>query len=348
MKYLAVFSCIISLVFGPADLCFCEEEKVLNVYNWANAMPESIIRKFEAETGIQVNYSTYTSNEVLYAKLKANPKAGYDIVVPSTYFVDRLRKQNMLQKIDKSKLKNIGNLDPSLLHLEHDPDNDYSIPFLWNATGIVLNDQYHSVKDVSSWADLWNERYRNQLLMLDDTREVFSIALLTLGFSPNDRDPKHIAKAFIKLKDLMPNIKLFNTEAIHSILIDEDITLGVSWSGEIARARVDNPHLQFVYPQEGFVLSIDSMVIPENAKHPNNAHLFLDFILRPEIAKEVSLDTGFATTNTAAYKLLPEAVRNDPIIYPSAEIRKRGYFQTDVGDAAPLYEKYFELLKLGG
>ena len=138
---LSVFCC--SLLFlsmtAKAVSATAPEEKVLNVYNWANALPEHLIRQFEQETGIQVNYSTYTSNEVLYAKLKASPKAGYDIVVPSTYFVDRMRKQDMLQKIETKKLKNFHYLDPSLLKQEHDPSNEYSIPYLWSSTGIAIN-----------------------------------------------------------------------------------------------------------------------------------------------------------------------------------------------------------------
>lgn len=324
------------------------EEKVLNVYNWTGYLPDRLIRQFEKETGINVNYATYGSNEVLYAKLKVDPKARYDIVVPSTYFIDRMRKQDMIQKIDKSKLPNLKNLNPVFLNKAHDPNNDYSVPYLWSTTAIALNDKYHNPASITHWADFWKSEYKNQLLMLDDTREVFSMALMTLGYPPNDTDPEHIKQAYQKLKTLMPNVKLFNTAAVQAAYIDEDITLGMGWGGDIYLANKENPHIRFIFPQDGFIIALDSIVIPKNAPHVENAHRFINFLLRPEIAKQISEETGFATPNKAGQALLPESIRTNPIMYPDDAVLKRGFFQTDVGSAVTIYEKYFELLKLEG
>jgi spermidine/putrescine transport system substrate-binding protein len=321
-------------------------ENVLNIYSWAGYLSDSVISQFEIETGIRVNYATYVNNEVLYAKLKANPDAGYDIIIPSSYFISRMQKQGLIQKIDHSKLAHYKNINPIFLSKEHDPANEYSIPYLWNGTGIAFNTRYHVLKSVSSWQDLWQPRYRDQLLVLDDTRECFSMALIALGYSVNDQDPNHIKAAFEKLKALMPNIKLFNMDAQRSIYLDEDITIGMGLNGDIFLASAQNPHLHFIYPNEGFVITLDSIAIPVGAKHVENAHRFIDFVLRAEIAKQITLESGFSTPNSAAKALLPEQVRTDPILYPNAEILKRGQFQTDVGEAAPLYEKYFERLKL--
>ncbi|MFU8797293.1 MAG: ABC transporter substrate-binding protein [Gammaproteobacteria bacterium] len=324
------------------------EEKILNVYNWADAISEPLLRKFEKETGIKINYSTYGSNEVLYAKLKLNPKVGYDVIVPSTYFIDRMRKQGMLQKIDPSKLPHLKNIYPDLMNKPYDPNNQYSIPYFWNITGIVLNTKYHKPHSVSSWADFWNPEYKNQLLILDDTREVLSIALLRLGYSINTTDPKHLKEAFELLKSLLPNIKLFNVAAQKSNYIDEDISLGMGWNGDAYIAKKENKNLRFIFPKEGFIISLDSMVIPKYAQHVGNAHKFIDFMLRPENAKELSLATGMGIANQAGVALLPDTLRKSQIVYPNEEILKRGQFMMDVGDAAPLYEKYFELLKLEG
>lgn len=324
------------------------EEKVINVFNWSGYMPDSVLAQFQAETGIKVNYSTYDNNETLYAKLKANPQAGYDIIVPSTYFIDRMRSQNMLQPIDKSKLSNFKNLNPELLNKSFDPDNRYSIPFLWSATAMVINTKYWPKGSIKRWSDLWQSKYKDQLLLIDDTREVFSMALLALGYSPNATDKEHIKLAYEKLKQLTPNIKIFNAEGAKSIYIDEDATIGMGWSGDIYLAQQENPSIEYVYPEDGFIIALDSIAIPVNAKHVENAYKFINFILRADIAKTISMETGFATANIEAVKLMPKEVREDPVIYPNQEIMAKGQFQTDAGASSALYERYFQLLKIGG
>jgi spermidine/putrescine transport system substrate-binding protein len=323
------------------------DRKMLNVYTWSDFLPDSVIKQFERETGIKINHSTYMSNEVLYAKMKTNMGEGYDVIMPSAYFINRMVSQNLLQKIDTKKLKNFKHLNADFLSKEHDPQNEYSIPFLWSSTGIVLNTKYHNKKDVTAWADLWHGKYKNDLLLVDDVREIFSMALLVLGDSVNDSDPQHIKAAFEKLKTLLPNVKLFNTDTMRSIYIDEDITLGMGWSGDMYLAQNENPDLAFTYPSEGFVVLLDCLAIPKKSQNVDNAHKFIDFLSRPEIAKQIAVETGFATTNQKAISLLPEAMRQSPILYPDKETMKRGRLQLDVGDAAPLYEYYFERLKLG-
>ncbi len=322
------------------------DENILNVYTWAGYLPQSVIREFEQETGIRVNHSTYANNEVLYAKLKANPDAGYDVVIPSTYFISRMIKQGLLQKIDKSKIPNYHHVNPDFLHKEYDLENDYSIPYLWNSTGIVVNSKFHPVNHIQSWNDLWDPKYHNELLVLDDTREIFSMALLTLGYSINDRNPSHIRQAFEKLKSLMGNIKLFNLDAQRSIYLDEDITLGMGWSGDVFIASQENPNLQFVFPKEGFIVALDNVAIPKGAKHVQNAHRFIDFVLRAEIAKRISLETGFSTPNLAAMNLLPPHIRDNKVLYPDPHVLQRVHIVDDVGETAKMYEKYFERLKL--
>jgi spermidine/putrescine transport system substrate-binding protein len=335
--------CFLLFIGAPVSA----QEKAVNVYNWSNYISNEVLKEFTKETGIKVNYATYDSNETMYAKLKANPHSGYDIVVPSTYFVDRMRRQGMLRALDKTKLSNIKNLNPALLNKPYDPHNHYSIPYFWSSTGIVVNTHYHALANIQSWADFWNPKYRNQLLLLDDVHEVFSIALLALAYSPNDTNPEHIRQAYVKLKQLMPNIRLFNDDGVKSLYIDEDLTLGMAWNGDIFQATQENPAIRFIYPQDGFVISIDSMAIPIGATHLDNAYRFINFILRPDIAKKISLATGYASPNQAAVKLMSKSILNNPMIYPDQKILRRSAVQADAGDAEVIYQKYWELLKIG-
>src|SRR5688572_5086637 len=174
MKKLFFFLC---LLFSTP---LYSEENILNLYTWGGLIPESIIRQFEKETGIKVNASTYDSNETLYAKLRTNRHAGYDVIQPSNYYVDRMRKQNMLQKLDKKLLPHFKNLNPRFLNLPYDPDNLYSLPFVWATTGLFMNRAIITSR-IKRFQDLWNPRFRNQVLLLNDVREVFSMGLKVLG-----------------------------------------------------------------------------------------------------------------------------------------------------------------------
>jgi spermidine/putrescine transport system substrate-binding protein len=322
------------------------EEKVLNIYTWSGYLPDTVIRAFEKETGIHINLSTFANNEALYAKLKANPELGYDIIMPSSYFISRMIKNQLIQPLDKSKLKHLQNLNPYFLNKSYDPNNIYSVPYLWNATGIVINRRYHDPKAVQSWQDLWSASYIKQLLLLDDTREIFSMALLTLHHSANSTDPKALQDAYLKLKALKKNVKLFNTDAQRSIYINEDLSLGMGLNGDLYLATLENSNLTFQYPKEGFVISLDCIVIPKKAKHPLNAHRFIDFVLQANIAKQISLESGFPTPNSAAQQALPLSLKKNSILYPNPKIMAKGQIQEDVGPAAMLYEHYFEMLKL--
>lgn len=324
-------------------------DKVLNLYIWYGEIPDAIIQKFEQETGIKVNYSTYDDNETMYAKLKTSKSIGYDIVEPSSYYVDRMSQEGMLEEIDNTKLSNYKNLDPNFLHPAYDPEGKYALPYLWGITGIYVNQKYFNRNAIHSWADLWQQQYRHKLSLLNDPREVFSMSLISLGYSANDSNPQHIAQAYQHLVDLLPNIKLFNSDAIPSIFIDEDATIGMAWNGDIYKASQENSNLQFIFPKEGFVIWVDNFAIPKNAPHLANAYKFLDFILRADNSEQATLTFGYATANTAARNLLPKSIRENPVIFPPNEVMHRGQFQTDVGDnALALYAKYWELLKIAG
>jgi spermidine/putrescine transport system substrate-binding protein len=337
---------LMSFIFLSLDID--AQNNVVNVYNWSNYISDEVLAQFTRETGIKVNYTTYDSNETLYSKLKANPRSGYDVIVPSTYYINRMRQEGMLQRLDKNKLPEIKNLNPSLLNKPYDPNNQYSIPYFWSATGIAVNTHYINPKTVQSWEDLWKPEYQNKLLLLDDVREVFSIALITLGYSPNDTNPQHIQEAYLKLKKLMPNVKLFNNDAVKSLYVDEDVLIGMVWNGDLYKAQQENPEIAFIYPKPHYIISIDSMAIPIYAPHLDNAHRFINFILRADIAKKLSLSTGYSSANRAAMHLMSEELRKNSTIYPDSATLKRSQIQEDVGKQNLLYEHYWELLKILG
>lgn len=339
---------IIFLLLLPLS-AYAADAKVLNIYAWTGEVPDFVVREFEKETGIKVNISTYENNEIMYAKIRATKNPGYDLVMPSSYFVDRMRRQNLLEKLDKSKLKNWNNLNPSFLDPTYDPNSQFSVPFIWGVTGIFINKNYYDSKSVTGWNDLWDKRFYDKMMLLDDTREVFSMALLSLGYSANDKDPEHIKQAYLKLRKLMQNVKVFSTDTVVSIIIDEDATVGMAWNGDTFKASQDNKNVAFIFPKDGFVIWVDTFSIPTSAPHKDNAYQFIDFVLRPEIAKEIAVFTSFPTANAAAQKLLPESIRNNPTVYPSKEVLSHGQFQTDLGDdTLALYEKYWEELKMSG
>lgn len=341
-----------AILFFAFLFCSCvtfsvEAREVVNIYTWADYIPADLIKKFEKETGIQVNYSEFDSNEMLYTRLKSNPKLGYDVIFPSSYYVQRMVRENMLKQLDKAQLSHFRHLNPSLLNLSFDPQNHYSVPYTWGTTGIVVNRKYFNPHKINGWSDFWDPTLKNQLLIFDDMRQFFAIALLQLGYSVNDTDQSHIEKAYNLLKKLRPNIKLFSVEAAQNIYVDEDAHIGMGLSGEVYNAITENPDLTYIYPKEGFELWIDCMAIPVNAPHPKSAQMFINFILRPDVAKRISLYTGFSTPNLVAISLLPKKMAKSEILNPSGSLIQRGKLFVDLGKTNAVYEYYWNRLKIG-
>jgi spermidine/putrescine transport system substrate-binding protein len=314
---------------------------VLNIYSWAGHLPDTVVKQFEEITNIRVNITYYANNEMLYAKLKTDPSAKYDLILPSNYLLPKLMQQNMLQKLDVNKLRHWD-----AAHANKLVNHDYALPLLWSSTGIIVNTKYHNFGNSLSWQELWKQTYNNQLLLLDDAREVFSMALFTLGYSPNTTNAEELQAALHKLQALLPNVKLFNSEALPAIYIDEDITIGMIWSGEAYLAQKANPALKFYYPTEGFVTAIDCIAIPQGAPHVDAAYQFIDFVLRADVAAEIARQTGFATPNLAVKQQLPAELRHHPIMFPTPALLTRQQLQLDIGKHINLLEEYFALLKM--
>ena len=225
------------------------KDKILYIYNWSEYMPKDVLKNFTKETGIKVKYSTYDSNEAMYAKIKTVGSSSYDIIVPSTYFVGKMSKENLLEKLDKTKIPNYSNLDKKLLNKDFDKNNDFSIPYLWGSSGITYN--LGLIKNsVDSWANLWDSEYKNSILLNDDLREVFGIALRTLGYSSNTQNPKEIEEAYNKLKELLPNVKMFYSESQKQVYLNEDVKLGMNFNGESYMASLENDKIKYRFKND--------------------------------------------------------------------------------------------------
>lgn len=321
----------------------CFAQKTLNLYVWGGEIPLSLIKKFEDETHIEVNFSTFDSNEALYAKLKTNND--YDVVLPSSYLVGKLIKNDFLKPIDKSKLPNIKNISPAFLGMNFDRTNSYAIPFTWGATGIFHNKLYSGRPQ--HWQELWQVKFKDRLLMIDDAREVFAIALLSLGYSPNDTEPKHLKEAYEKLIKIQPNIKLLSSNTIQGLIVDEEATLGFAWNGDIFKVLGENKNIDFFLPEEGFAMWIDCLAILKNAPHPVEAHQFINFMLDGKNAAKAIISESMSSPNLAAKQYLPKKILESKIMYPDPDTIRKGTVLADLGPkATKIMLEYWQKFKL--
>lgn len=321
--------------------------KELYVYNWSEYMPDSVLDDFRKETGIKIIMSTYDSNEALYAKIKMVDAKGYDLIVPSTDFVSRMRKEGLLRPLDKALLPNLVNIDPHLLNQSFDPDNTYSVPYMWGSTAIAVNTKDPAAAAVASYADLWNPDLKGKLLLPNDMRGVLGIGLKRLGYSLNEIDPAKVGEACELLRPLMASVRVFDSDSPKQALLNNEVQVAVLWNGEAYIASGENPDIRYVYPPEGFSLWIDNLCIPKNAENVENAHLFIDYLMRPEVAALICQEMGYSSPNTKAQELLPEEVHGNAIVYPAEADMLRGEFETDLGLAAKSYEECWMSLKTG-
>lgn len=315
------------------------EEKVLNLFIWNDYLAEDTIPNFEKETGIKVMVSNYGSNEELDAKL-APGNSGYDIVVPSASSYERQIKSGYYQKLDKAKLPNLKNMDPEIqqrLALQ-DPNNDYAVLHMWGTTGIGYNAAKVKAANPNAPLDSWRLVFDPAVAksfqkcgigVLDSATEMFNMVLLYLGKDPNSQNPDDLNAAGEAMMKFRPYIKYVDTQRMITDLANGEICAAVGYNGDLLQARdraeenKTGQEITYVIPKEGSIIWFDSHLIPKDAPHPNNAHLFIDYMLRPEVIAAVSDFTNYANGNASATALVDEAVRNDPGVYPPTEIRAK-------------------------
>jgi putrescine transport system substrate-binding protein len=317
------------------------EQKTLNVYNWSDYIDPSVVPGFEKEYGIKVNYDVFDSNEVLETKLLAG-RTGYDVVVPSASFLQRQIQAGVFQKLDKTLLPNLKNLDPQITQIiqAHDPGNQYGVNYLWGTSGVGYNQakiaQAMPDAPVNSFRMFYDPSVvRNfqkcGVSILDAPDEVVGTVLVYLGRNPNSESLDDLKAAEQVLVSIRPYIRYINSSRYIEDLANGDLCLALGWSGDIGQARArasdDGKGVEIKYniPREGAILFFDMLAIPADAPHPKNAHLFINYLLRPEIAAKNSAMMHYATSNAAAYSLVDPAVLSDPGVYPTAAMKEHLY-----------------------
>jgi len=329
-------------------LAFCPiagaADNELNLLAWSEYVPQEVIDGFTKQTGTKVNYEAYASNEEMVSKLLAGATA-YDLIQPSEYMVEALAKKNKLAKIDWSKVPNIRNIDPALRHLPTDPDEQYSIPWMTGTVGIVVNTD--KVKDdIRGYKDVFQDKFKGRIVVLNDNREIVSWALNTLGIPINQITPETLDKARPVIANWVKLIRVYDSDSPKTALLNGDVDLGIVWSGEAALCWNENKKFKYVLPVEGAHRFVDSLAIPADAAHPGAAMAFMNYILRPEVSKLISDKFPYTNPNLAARKLLSKEQLANPASYPPGD-NKLELFR-DIGSSAADVDRLVTELKSGG
>jgi len=322
----------------------------LNLFVWTEYIPNEMLECFQRVYNVRINRDEYSANEEMYAKLLAGG-ANYDLVMPSDYFVPLMIRQGLLQKLDKSRLAVIPYFNPAYLNLPFDPNNEYTIPYQAGTDAIMVNTE--RIKEpITAFADLWRPEFARRMVSVDDSRTLIGIALLTLGYDINTRDPAQLEEAKAKLAQLIPNIKVFDSDSPKTALIGGDVDLGIIWTGEAALAKQENPAFEYIYPVEGPILWQDNWAIPANAPHLDAAYAWLNYILQPDLFWLTLRDFPYNNPHQAALEWarvnqpeLYDSYMNSPITNIPPEVLARGHRVEDVGEATPLYDRIWTEVK---
>ena len=312
-----IFALLLALVLmsacAVAETVNQKDEAVLNIFSWEGYIDyQTVIQPFEQETGIKVNYATFGSNEEMYEKLSAVNGGDYDIVLASDYILNATREAGLMQKLDMSIVTNFSNLNPGFTHQYFDPDSEYVMPYVCGIPLIVYNPENVDV-EINGFNDLWNPALADSVGLIDDARVTIGMVLLSMGQSMNTTDEAVLAEAAEKLAALKANIHVLEYENLHNYLVSGDIDVAYTFTPFVALALMENPDLKVVWPQEGLGFGIDGCFIPVNAPHAKNANLFLEFLLRPEIAAVCAEWQCYCSPNEAAQAVLSEDYKQNPV-----------------------------------
>jgi putrescine transport system substrate-binding protein len=316
-----------------------QEERVVHVYNWVNFIGKTTIADFECQTGIRVVYDMYDTAEILETKLLTG-RSGYDVVFPPSTYLRRLANAGALMKLDMSRLPNRANLDPGLMAQValNDPGNEHAIAYTWGTTGIAYNPalvlKTMGVDAVDSWAAIFDPQNAAKLAdcgitILDSRDDVFEAVEVYLGTDPGNEDLQELAAAEEVLRRVRPFVRKFDSSEYHGMLATGETCIALGWSGvkQIARSHQDANSaysmIEYVIPREGAPAYFDTAAIPADAPHSENAHAFLNYLMEPKVIADVTNTVGYANANSSATPFVDAAVRNDPAVYPDAEVRTR-------------------------
>lgn len=306
----------------------------VNVLNWSSYIPDSVINDFEEKYHIKVNYGTYSSNEELLAKITSSKNGTYDVIFPSDYMVELMRDRGLIQRINRSKLKNFKNINSLFLNQKYDINNEYSIPFLSTIVVIAVNREH--IKDkISGYQDLLNTNFKNNIIMLDDQRIVIGMAMLSLGYNMNEVNDEAMNKAKEWLMQLKPNIKAYDSDSPKTFFITEEVDIGVMWNAEAELAKLSNPNIEIIDPVEGHAISTDNYAIVSGAENLDNAYLFIDYLLQNNVSAKITKEYPYIS---------PNMIQQNSHI-DVHHIFKNGYYVKNIGSNIRSYDKLWADIK---
>lgn len=335
---------LLIVVVGMVLSAGCSSNKTtLKVYNWGDYIDEDVIKEFEKEFGVKVIYDEFATNEDMYVKINAGG-GDYDVAFPSDYMIKRMIDEDLLYKIDFENVPNYKYIDPQFKNLGYDPDNEYSVPYMWGTVGILYNKTM--VDDpVESWQILWDPKYSKQILMLDSQRDSIGVTLKMLGYSLNTKDTQELEAAKEALIQQKPLVLAYVGDEVKDKMISGEAALAVVWSGDAVYMKRENPDLEYVIPKEGSNLWFDGMVIPKTSKNKKEAELFINFMSRTDIAFKNTDYIGYSTPHAEAKKLLDEDLANDKSAYPILEELKDCEVFQDLATSAKDYDRIWTEVK---
>lgn len=317
-----VIPAVICAVFVFGGFYYAQESNMMNsekvvVYNWGEYLDPEVLTMFEEETGIDVVYEEFETNEILYPKISSGAIA-YDVICPSDYMIQRMIENDLLAEINFDNIPNVKNIGKDYMEQsrQFDPENKYSVPYCWGTVGILYNKTMVD-EPITSWSVLWDEKYKDNILMQDSVRDAFGVTLKYLGYSLNSTDLDELTEARDLLIKQKPLVQAYVIDQVRDKMIGNEAAIGVIYSGEVIYTQMENPDLEYVIPEEGSNIWIDSWVIPKNAENKENAEKFINFLCRPEIALMNFEYITYSTPNIEARKMIEdEAIRNSEIAFP--------------------------------
>ncbi len=333
---------------------FKDQDIILNVANWGEYMCLNeadmldVNEAFEALTGIEVNYTTFASNETLYSKIQSG-SAEYDIIIPSDYMVSKMIDEGLVQKLDFDNIPNISNIMETFLYPEYDPTNEYSVPYLWGMVVIIYNTTMVD-EEITSWASLWDEKYSGNILMFNNPRDAFGIALTYLGYSQNTEDELELQEAALLLKEQKSLVQAYVMDEIFDKMEGGSAAIAPYYSGDAVTMMAENEDLTYCIPEEGTNQFVDAICIPTTSQNKEAAEMYINFLLEAEVALANCEYTGYSTPNQAAYDLLDDDVKNNPLQYPSDEYltEHTEVFVNLSDEASELMQTLWNQLKIDG
>jgi len=330
---------------GTAEGELAEE---LHIYNWSEYIDPEVYEAFEAEYGVRVIEDTFSSNEELLAKLQAGA-GGYDLIVPSDYMVEIMIGEGLLAELNHDNLPNLANLSTLFQSPPYDPELAYCVPYQWGTTGIGYNSD---VVEPSSWADLFDPamaaEYEGQITMLNDSRETIGAALKYLGYSLNTTDEAQLEEAKQVLIAVKPYLFSFDSDQFEDLIVADEVVIGHGWSGDYFAAAEEDERIWYIIPEEGGVVWADNLCIPKTSENASTAELFINYVLQPEVAAQITNFTWYGSPVGAANEFIDPEILEEPAIYPDEEVMARLEWIQDIGDATPLYERIWTEVKSAG